>query len=72
MATPDPGNAAIFASSFRACTRLAISCIVKLDGARHNDMYAAGSAELKARIRQSIEIFLRPALDHGPIYACAP
>ena len=34
------------------------ACIVKIDGARHNDMYDAGSAQLKQAIVQTLERFL--------------
>jgi len=35
------------------------TCIVKIDGARHNDMHDGGSAELKDRISSFIARFLR-------------
>lgn len=46
------------------------SCVVRIEGARHNDMADGGSEALKARIRSAIGAFLGPA--HNPKYACAP
>ncbi|MDQ2989758.1 MAG: alpha/beta hydrolase, partial [Pseudomonadota bacterium] len=34
------------------------ACIVKIDGARHNDMFDGGSAQLKQTIAQTMERFL--------------
>ena len=45
------------------------ACIVRLERARHNDMFDGGSAELKGRIAQIITSFLRPPLD-GKQAAC--
>jgi len=45
------------------------SCIVRIEGARHNDMQDGGSAQLKARILSAIAVFLTPA--QHPAYVCA-
>lgn len=45
------------------------TCVVHIDGARHNDMQDAGSEALKAGILSAIDIFLAPA--GQPAYACA-
>jgi hypothetical protein len=47
------------------------SCIVKIDGARHNDMADTGSGELKERIVYALETFLAPAPDGQVRHACA-
>jgi hypothetical protein len=47
-------------------------CIVKIDGARHNDMFDGGSAELKGRISRLVEAFLRPASAAGGKPGCDP
>ena len=44
------------------------SCVVRIEGSRHNDMYDGGSERLKAGITSAIAAFLAPA----PAYACAP
>ena len=44
------------------------TCVVHIEGARHNDMQDAGSEQLKARIASAIDTFLAPALQ--PEYAC--
>lgn len=44
------------------------SCVVHIEGSRHNDMQDAGSEQLKARIVSAIDTFLTPALH--PTYAC--
>jgi pimeloyl-ACP methyl ester carboxylesterase len=44
------------------------TCIVHIEGSRHNDMQDAGSEELKARIATAIDTFLVPA--QHPKYAC--
>jgi pimeloyl-ACP methyl ester carboxylesterase len=44
------------------------SCVVRIEGARHNDMQDAGSEELKAGILSAIDTFLAPA--PHPKYAC--
>jgi pimeloyl-ACP methyl ester carboxylesterase len=44
------------------------SCVVRIEGARHNDMQDAGSEELKAGIIAAIATFLAPA--PHPAYAC--
>lgn len=41
------------------------SCVVRIGGARHNDMRDAGSEQLKARITSAIDTFLRPARHPG-------
>lgn len=45
------------------------SCVVHIEGARHNDMQDGGSAQLKASILSAIGVFLAPMPD--PKYACA-
>ena len=45
------------------------TCVVRIDGARHNDMQDGGSEQLKARITSIIDTFLAPKSDPG--YACA-
>ncbi|OFA00010.1 alpha/beta hydrolase family protein [Duganella phyllosphaerae] len=44
------------------------TCIVHIEGSRHNDMQDAGSEQLKARIVSAIDTFLVPA--SHPKYAC--
>lgn len=44
------------------------TCVVRIEGSRHNDMQDAGSEQLKARITAAIDTFLAPAL--YPKYAC--
>lgn len=44
------------------------TCVVHIEGSRHNDMQDAGSEELKAKIASAIVTFLTPA-EH-PRYAC--
>jgi hypothetical protein len=44
------------------------SCVVRIEGARHNDMQDAGSEELKAGIISAIATFLAPG--PHPAYAC--
>lgn len=44
------------------------TCVVHIEGSRHNDMQDAGSEQLKARITSAIDTFLAPALH--PKYAC--
>jgi pimeloyl-ACP methyl ester carboxylesterase len=44
------------------------SCVVRIQGSRHNDMQDAGSEQLKARITAAIDTFLAPA--QHPKYAC--
>ncbi len=44
------------------------SCVVRIEGSRHNDMQDAGSEQLKARITSAIDTFLAPA--RYPRYAC--
>ncbi|MCA1858362.1 alpha/beta hydrolase [Massilia oculi] len=46
------------------------SCIVRIEGARHNDMQDEGSARLKEAILAILETFLAPA--RQPAYACSP
>ena len=46
------------------------SCVVRIEGARHDDMHDGGSEQLKARMRSAIATFLAPA--RQPMYACAP
>lgn len=45
------------------------ACIVRIEGARHNDMADGGSEQLKARITSAIASFLAPAPQPG--YSCA-
>ncbi|MFC0251676.1 alpha/beta fold hydrolase [Massilia consociata] len=45
------------------------TCVVHIEGARHNDMQDGGSEQLKARITSAIDTFLAPA--PRPKYACA-
>jgi hypothetical protein len=42
--------------------------VVRIEGARHNDMQDGGSEQLKARIISAIAMFLAPASRPG--YAC--
>lgn len=44
------------------------TCVVRIEGSRHNDMQDAGSEQLKARITSAIDTFLAPAA--YPKYAC--
>ncbi|MFC5549988.1 hypothetical protein [Massilia aerilata] len=44
------------------------TCVVHIEGSRHNDMQDGGSEQLKARITSAIDTFLAPALH--PKYAC--
>jgi hypothetical protein len=44
------------------------TCVVHIEGSRHNDMQDAGSEQLKARITSAIDTFLAPA--PHPKYAC--
>jgi pimeloyl-ACP methyl ester carboxylesterase len=44
------------------------TCVVRIEGSRHNDMQDAGSEQLKSRITSAIDTFLAPAL--YPEYAC--
>ncbi|MDL2356779.1 MAG: alpha/beta hydrolase [Pseudomonadota bacterium] len=44
------------------------TCVVRIEGSRHNDMQDAGSEQLKAKITAAIDTFLAPARD--PKYAC--
>lgn len=44
------------------------TCIVRIEGSRHNDMQDAGSEQLKTRITSAIDMFLAPAL--RPKHAC--
>lgn len=44
------------------------TCVVHIEGSRHNDMQDAGSEQLKARIASAIDTFLTPAL--RPKYVC--
>lgn len=44
------------------------SCVVRIEGSRHNDMQDGGSEQLKARITSAIGKFLAPA--RYPKYAC--
>lgn len=44
------------------------TCVVHIEGSRHNDMQDSGSEELKAKIASAIVTFLTPA-EH-PRYAC--
>ncbi|WP_332876457.1 alpha/beta hydrolase [Massilia sp. S19_KUP03_FR1] len=44
------------------------TCVVHIEGARHNDMQDAGSEPLKVRIASAIDTFLAPA--PHPKYAC--
>ena len=46
------------------------TCVVRIEGSRHNDMQDGGSEQLKARITSAIDTFLAPA--PYPKYACAP
>jgi pimeloyl-ACP methyl ester carboxylesterase len=46
------------------------ACVVRIEGARHNDMFDGGSEQLKARITSAIATFLAPG--PRPAYACAP
>jgi pimeloyl-ACP methyl ester carboxylesterase len=45
------------------------TCVVHIEGSRHNDMQDAGSEQLKTGIRSAIDTFLAPA--RHPTYACA-
>jgi pimeloyl-ACP methyl ester carboxylesterase len=44
------------------------TCVVHIEGSRHNDMQDAGSEQLKAKIASAIVTFLTPA--RNPRYAC--
>jgi hypothetical protein len=44
------------------------SCVVHIEGSRHNDMQDAGSEQLKAGITSAIDTFLAPG--RNPKYAC--
>jgi dienelactone hydrolase len=44
------------------------SCVVHIEGSRHNDMQDEGSEQLKSRITSAIDTFLAPA--SAPKYAC--
>jgi pimeloyl-ACP methyl ester carboxylesterase len=44
------------------------TCVVRIEGSRHNDMQDAGSEQLKARMTSAIDRFLAPA--PHPAYAC--
>ena len=44
------------------------TCVVHIEGSRHNDMQDGGSEQLKGRIASAIDTFLAPAL--RPKYAC--
>ena len=44
------------------------TCVVRIEGSRHNDMQDGGSEQFKARITSAIDTFLSPAL--YPKYAC--
>ena len=44
------------------------TCVVRIEGSRHNDMQDAGSEQLKAGITSAINTFLAPA--RYPKYAC--
>ncbi|MFB9289546.1 hypothetical protein ACFFTM_14455 [Pseudoduganella plicata] len=46
------------------------TCMVHIEGSRHNDMQDAGSEQLKAKIVSAIDTFLTPA--RQPKYACDP
>ncbi|PRC95249.1 Alpha/beta hydrolase family [Solimicrobium silvestre] len=46
------------------------TCIVKINGAHHNDMQDDGSPALKSKITHAIETFLRPSATDGKQYAC--
>lgn len=45
------------------------TCVVRIEGSRHNDMQDAGSEQLKARMISAIDTFLAAALSSK--YACA-
>jgi pimeloyl-ACP methyl ester carboxylesterase len=45
------------------------TCVVRIEGARHDDMQDAGSEQLKARVISAIDTFLAPA--RSAKYACA-
>ncbi len=49
--------------------RRVATCVVRIEGARHDDMHDGGSEALKARIVSAIDTFLAPA--RQPRYACA-
>ena len=55
-----------FACALAALDRYA-TCVVRIDGARHNDMADGGSDQLKARIVSAIATFLNPV--PNPRYA---
>ncbi|NHZ82102.1 alpha/beta fold hydrolase [Massilia sp. CCM 8695] len=44
------------------------TCVIRIEGSRHNDMHDAGSEQLKARMTSAIDTFLAPA--PYPKYAC--
>lgn len=44
------------------------TCVVHIEGSRHNDMQDGGSEQLKTKITSAIDTFLAPALH--PKYAC--
>jgi hypothetical protein len=44
------------------------TCVVHIEGSRHNDMQDGGSEQLKGRIASAIDTFLAPAVH--PKYAC--
>ena len=46
------------------------TCVVHIDGSRHNDMQDAGSEQLKVRITSAIDTFLAPALHPKHRRAC--
>ncbi|HEX9172455.1 MAG TPA: alpha/beta hydrolase [Telluria sp.] len=45
------------------------TCVVRIEGSRHNDMQDGGSEQLKATITSAIDTFLTPV--RYPKYACA-
>lgn len=48
------------------------ACIVKIPGARHNDMYDGGSPELKGKMTALIRRFLERGADGKPRFECSP
>lgn len=46
------------------------SCIVKIDGSRHNDMHDGGSVALKEKIRHAVRLFLSKGSDGKALYSC--
>jgi pimeloyl-ACP methyl ester carboxylesterase len=48
------------------------SCVVRIEGARHNDMQDAGSEQLKARMTSAIDTFLAPALIRNTLATRTP